>query len=98
MVFATRVDYVLKQALLTRTKLIRLSMIVLLAVSAGIISGCAGTAKGKDTSVYSSLKAEKVSDQQQSDASALIVIRYPAMIHADAENLYVSSFAINQRK
>ena len=95
MVFATRVDYVLKQALLTRTKLIRLSMIVLLAVSAGIISGCAGTAKGKDTSVYSSLKAEKVSDQQQSDASALIVIRYPAMIHADAENLYVSSFAIN---
>ena len=95
MVFATRVDYVLKQALLTRTKLIRLSMIVLLAVSAGIISGCAGTAKGKDTSVYSSLKAEKVSDQQQSEASALIVIRYPAMIHADAENLYVSSFAIN---
>lgn len=80
---------------MNRTTLLRLLMIVLLAISAGIISGCAGTAKGKEQSVYSTLKVEKVSDQQQSEASALIVIRYPAMIHADAENLYVSSFAIN---
>ncbi len=60
-----------------------------------LVSGCAGTAKGRETSVYSSLKVEKISDQEQSEASALIVIRYPAMIHADAENYYVSSFAIN---
>ncbi len=80
---------------MTKAVPIRLLMIVLLAVSAGIISGCAGTAKGKDTSVYSSLKNEEISTQTKSDASALIIIRYPAMIHADAENLYVSSFAIN---
>ena len=80
---------------MTEAKTIRLLVIALLAISAGIISGCAGTASGRDTSVYSSVKAETVTDQQQSEASALIVIRYPAMIHADAENLYVSSFAIN---
>ena len=72
-----------------------LLVIVLLAFVAGIISGCAGTAKGKDTSSYSRLKAEEVSSQVTSEASAMVVIRYPAMIHANAENLYVSSFAIN---
>jgi hypothetical protein len=72
-----------------------LMMIILLALASGIISGCAGTAKGKETSVFSNLKPETVSRQNSSDASALLVIRYPAMIHANAENLYVSSFAIN---
>ena len=71
-------------------------MFLLLTVSV-FISGCAGTAKGRDTSVYSSLEQNKVDvpTQKPSEASALVVIRYPAMIHADAENLYVSSFAIN---
>ena len=70
-------------------------MMILLAISSVIINGCAGTAKGRETSVYSSLKTGKVTEQAQSQASALVVIRYPAMIHADAENFYVSSFAIN---
>jgi len=69
--------------------------IVLLVVAVGIISGCAGTAQGRNTSVYSSLKTEEISDQKSSEAAALIVIRYPAMIHTNAENLYVSSFTIN---
>jgi len=69
--------------------------IVLLATVFGVISGCAGTAKGRGTSVYSSLETEEVTSQDSSEASALVVIRYPAMIHAKAENLYVSSFAIN---
>ena len=60
-----------------------------------VISGCAGTAKGKGTSVYSSLERGDVSTPEKSAASALVTIRYPAMIHANAENLYVSSFAIN---
>ncbi len=68
---------------------------VLLAFSLVALSGCAGTATGRDTSVYSSLKAEEVSSQDSSEAAAMVVIRYPAMIHANAENLYVSSFAIN---
>jgi hypothetical protein len=72
-----------------------LLIIILMAVVAGFISGCAGTAKGKDTSSYSSFVPEQVSDQDSSEASAMVVIRYPAMIHANAENLYVSSFAIN---
>ncbi len=68
---------------------------VLLGVFAGLISGCAGTATGRETSVYSSLKKEEVTEQKSSQASAMVVIRYPAMIHTNAENLYVSSFAIN---
>jgi len=68
---------------------------LVLAVFAGLASGCAGTATGRDTSVYSSLKKEEVTEQQSSQAAALVVIRYPAMIHTNAENLYVSSFAIN---
>ena len=69
--------------------------ILLLAIVTGIISGCAGTATGRNTSVYSSLQAEEVSSQESSEAAALVVIRYPALIHTNAENLYVSSFAIN---
>ena len=69
--------------------------ILLLAIVTGIIGGCAGTATGRDTSVYSSLQAEEVSSQESSEAAALVVIRYPALIHTNAENLYVSSFAIN---
>jgi len=73
----------------------KLPAIILLALASVIFTGCAGTAKGRDTSVYSSLKPKEVTSQQASKASALVVIRYPAMIHANAENLYVSSFAIN---
>ena len=73
----------------------RLLAIIVLVLVVGIISGCAGTAKGKDTSSYSSLKTEEISSQESSEASAMVIIRYPAMIHTNAENLYVSSFAIN---
>jgi hypothetical protein len=68
--------------------------VMLLAVG-GALNGCAGLATGRDASVYSNLEQEEVASQGQSEASALVVIRYPAMIHANAENLYVSSFAIN---
>lgn len=73
----------------------RLVLIAGVVIAAGLISGCAGMAKGKQTSTYSSLETEEVSSQVSSQASAMVVIRYPAMIHANAENLYVSSFAIN---
>jgi hypothetical protein len=69
--------------------------IILSAFFLAMLSGCAGTATGRDTSVYSSLKKEEVSKQESSRATAMVVIRYPAMIHTNAENLYVSSFAIN---
>ncbi len=85
----------LKLALMNKAKPIRFLITILLVIILVSLSGCAGTAKGRETSVYSSLKPEEVSSQETSDASALVVIRYPAMIHANAENLYVSSFAIN---
>jgi len=69
--------------------------ILLLICSLAIIGGCAGTAKGRGASVYSNLERNSVSTPEKSAASALVTIRYPAMIHANAENLYVSSFAIN---
>ena len=68
---------------------------ILLVALAAVISGCAGTAKGRDTSVYSSLETGKVSERPTSEASAMVIIRYPALIHTNAENLYVSSFTIN---
>lgn len=52
-------------------------------------------ATGVDTSKYSRLAPEQITEQTSSDASAMVVIRYPAMIHEYAENLFVSSFAIN---
>ena len=72
-----------------------LLVILFLICGVAIINGCAGTAKGKGTSVYSNLERNEVSTPEKSAASALVTIRYPAMIHANAENLYVSSFAIN---
>jgi hypothetical protein len=70
-------------------------LFALLFLAAALVSGCAGTAQGTQTSSYSRLEARDVSNQAKSEAAAMVVIRYPAMIHTDAENLYVSSFAIN---
>ncbi|KAA9132596.1 hypothetical protein F3N42_05085 [Marinihelvus fidelis] len=74
--------------------------VVLLALGAVVLSGCAGTARGKQGSVYEARPqavsaAQAPAPLQAPDAAALVVIRYPAMIHADAESIYVSSFAVN---
>lgn len=74
-----------------RGPLLTLALVFIVAA----ISGCAGTAKGRGASVYSTLERGVASTPEKSAASALVTIRYPAMIHANAENLYVSSFAIN---
>ena len=59
------------------------------------VSGCAGTAQGQKTSAYRQpvAKAPTEFTAETSKSSALVVIRYPALIHADAETIYVSSFA-----
>lgn len=74
---------------------IRWLIIALLIALTAALGGCAGTARGVNTSVYSRLQPEPVAEQKSSDAAAMVVIRYPAMIHEYAENLFVSSFAIN---
>lgn len=61
------------------------------------LNGCAGTARGVEQSVYRAEAPREASPAPATavaDSAALVVIRYPAMIHADAESLYVSSFAV----
>ena len=60
-----------------------------------LVSGCAGTAKGRDRSLYQQAAAAPVDADPLVGSDALVIIRYPAMIHADAETLYVSSFAVS---
>ncbi|MEE8340436.1 MAG: hypothetical protein V3R56_09845 [Xanthomonadales bacterium] len=60
-----------------------------------LISACAGTARGKKTSVYQHEENVVVVDYSLSKADAMVVIRYPAIIHADAEQSYFHAFSIN---
>ena len=61
---------------------------------AAFLSACAGTAQGIRTSTYGQQPAVPVEPQNtDSKSTALVVIRYPALIHAQAETIYVSSFA-----
>jgi hypothetical protein len=78
--------------------LFRIAVIALLA-ALPLLSGCAGTARGVERSVYrppaeATPPESSLSAPVTDDSSALVVIRYPAMIHADAESIYVSSFAV----
>jgi hypothetical protein len=59
------------------------------------VAGCAGTAKGKDTSVYSRTAQVEATERPERESTAQVIIRYPAIIQADAEPLFVSSFAVN---
>jgi hypothetical protein len=59
------------------------------------LSGCAGTARGSRTSVLETDESVEVTDYSLSRADALVVIRYPAIIHADAEQPYFHAFSIN---
>lgn len=60
-----------------------------------LISACAGTARGLKTSVYQHEENVAVLDFSLSKADAMVVIRYPAIIHADAEQSYFHAFSIN---
>ena len=57
-----------------------------------LLSGCAGTARGKDSSVYQHDGSLEVVDLSRSDADAMVVIRYPAIIDEDALNSYYRAF------
>jgi hypothetical protein len=71
----------------------RTATVALLLAGLAVLAGCAGTAKGRDQSLYR--QSASVTPIASDSDTALVVIRYPAMIHADAETLYVSSFAVN---
>jgi hypothetical protein len=67
---------------------------VLLA-AALLVSGCAGTARGSRSSVLQTDASVDLTDYSLSRADALVVIRYPAIIHADAEKPYFHAFSIS---
>ncbi len=75
--------------------LFRFNTWLALIVAGGLLSACAGTARGLKTSVYQPDEAVSLIDYSLSKAEALVVIRYPAIIHADAEEPYFHAFAIN---
>jgi hypothetical protein len=68
---------------------------IVLLFATVLISACAGTARGKKTSVYQHEENVSVTDFSLSKADAMVVIRYPAIIHADAEQSYFHAFSIN---
>jgi hypothetical protein len=68
---------------------------IVLLFATVMISACAGTARGKKTSVYQHEENVSVLDYSLSKADAMVVIRYPAIIHADAEQSYFHAFSIN---
>lgn len=68
---------------------------LVLIVAGLLLSACAGTARGLKSSVYQSDEEVSVIDYSLSKADALVVIRYPAIIHADAEQPYFHAFSIN---
>ena len=57
-----------------------------------MLSGCAGTARGIKSSVYEHDEALSVVDTSKSQADAMIVIRYPAIVDEDALPAYYRSF------
>jgi len=60
-----------------------------------LVSACAGLARGLKTSVYQQGERISILDYSLSKADAMVVILYPAIIHADAEQSYFHAFSIN---
>jgi len=58
----------------------------------GVVAACAGTAKGTKSSVYKGNGASAAPFDIKSRPEALIVIRYPAIISADAEHPFYQAF------
>jgi hypothetical protein len=62
---------------------------------AALAAGCAGTGRGIKASAFAGAKEVEVTDFSMSRADAMVVIRYPAIIHADAEEPYFHAFSIS---
>lgn len=66
-----------------------------LAAVALLLAACAGTARGSRSSVFHADASVEVTDYSLTRGDALVVIRYPAIIHADAEEPYFHAFSVN---
>jgi hypothetical protein len=70
------------------------SSIALLLASL-MLSACAGTARGKNSSVFSYDQSLDITDNSKSTADAMVVIRYPAILDGDAVQAYYRAFEQN---
>lgn len=57
-----------------------------------LLAGCAGMARGTSNSVYRGSTAVAATDPFPSGSAALVVIRYPAIISAEAEHSFYQAF------
>jgi hypothetical protein len=57
-----------------------------------LLAGCAGTARGIKQSTYQPDETLAAVDRSRSQADAMVVIRYPAFVDADAETAYYRLF------
>jgi hypothetical protein len=73
----------------------KVAILVLAVVLTVLLGACAGTARGTKSSAFTGAEQVEVTDFSLSKADALVVIRYPAIIHADAEEPYFHAFSIN---
>ena len=72
-----------------------LRLLLALSIAAIVLSGCAGTARGVKQSVYEHDESLSVVDRSRSQADAMVVIRYPAVVHQDAQTAYYRLFEQN---
>jgi len=78
--------------------MIRITLILLRpasVLSLLLLTACAGTATGLKTSVYKPDENLSMEDKSISQADANVVIRYPAIVDVNAENLFFDAFAHN---
>jgi len=66
-----------------------------LLVASLFLTACAGTARGVKQSVYQADESVSVTDFSRSQADAMVVIRYPAVVSEDALDAYYRSFEQN---
>jgi len=57
-----------------------------------LLSACAGTARGIKSSVYEADESLSAIDVSKSQADAMVIIRYPAVVEQDAVQAYYRSF------
>jgi hypothetical protein len=71
----------------------KIRIIATLLAASLLLTGCAGTARGAKQSVYQPDDSLSLVDTGRSDADAMVIIRYPAVVDADAATLYYVTYA-----
>jgi len=67
-------------------------IVLALVLASLVLTGCAGTARGVRESTYQPDESLAAVDRSRSQADAMVVIRFPAFVDADAEAAYYRLF------